>query len=198
MEQSAETPRKDLMERALAHYEKLSDMACHWNSIVPEAIRLWGSRDELAAENAALRAQVATLTAERDRLKAWVEHYADERNWTTATDFDNNYVIYCANFPMPGDGYFVAQEALAGGTQEPKSPTIQESIETIGAAFTADPEFRFGYQSAIVSILLDHPITNGIALGPANILADKILKKILPMANARASEALAGGENESK
>lgn len=72
------------------------------------------------AQNESLRAKVATLTAERDRLKACAEHYDDERNWTTATDFDNSYVIYSADFPMPSNGWAVAREALAGGENDSK------------------------------------------------------------------------------
>ena len=40
--ETCETPRKDLMKHALAHYEEISNLACHSSSIVPHAIRLWG------------------------------------------------------------------------------------------------------------------------------------------------------------
>jgi hypothetical protein len=64
-----------------------------------------------------LRADNARLLARCEQYEEALRHYADARNWTTATDFDNNYVIYSANFPMPGEGWAVAREALAGSEE---------------------------------------------------------------------------------
>lgn len=41
-EQSCEVPRAEQAQKALEHYDELSDRACHWYSLIPEAIKLWG------------------------------------------------------------------------------------------------------------------------------------------------------------
>ena len=52
--QSKKTPVKDLCESALEHYDVLSDQTCSYNSLIPEAIKVYQRvreyYDELKAE----------------------------------------------------------------------------------------------------------------------------------------------------
>lgn len=70
------------------------------------------SRDKAEAEVETLRATVATLTAERDRLKACAEHYAADETWEHNRDY---YRINIYDQYGPYDrrnGWCVAREAL--------------------------------------------------------------------------------------
>ena len=40
-EPSKEATHEELCNQALKHYEEISDAACHWNSVVPEAIKYY-------------------------------------------------------------------------------------------------------------------------------------------------------------
>jgi hypothetical protein len=40
-EKPSATPRHDLAEQARVHYEELSNAACSWNSVIPQAIDTW-------------------------------------------------------------------------------------------------------------------------------------------------------------
>jgi hypothetical protein len=99
------------MERLRAENAAMEEELSIGRELLDRAIK---ARDTAESKLATITAGLARLLARCEVLEKVRAHYADARNWTTATDFDNNYVIYSANFPMPGEGWAVAREALAG------------------------------------------------------------------------------------
>lgn len=45
-----QTPRHELVAKALKHYDEVSSQACSWNSLIPEAIKLWGQNIHQAVD----------------------------------------------------------------------------------------------------------------------------------------------------
>lgn len=57
-----EATRAELAQSAREHYEQLSNITCDWYSLIPEAIDYW-------EREPGLRAELESMTAERDALK---------------------------------------------------------------------------------------------------------------------------------
>ena len=62
-----QVPRADLMQGALDHYEEAAKAAYHWNSVIPEAIRLWGADPK--ATIAALEAQLVAANERAEKAE---------------------------------------------------------------------------------------------------------------------------------
>lgn len=61
-DKTCQVPRAELVQRALDHYDEISNQACHWMGIIPGAIRTWGELEE-GETVAGLRVEVALLRA---------------------------------------------------------------------------------------------------------------------------------------
>jgi hypothetical protein len=72
--QCKQTPRADLVADALEHYDALT-VGAEWKSLIPEAIRLWGTDPEQRIRN--LEAALAQAERERDEEHTAREHAAD-------------------------------------------------------------------------------------------------------------------------
>jgi len=80
--EECKTPLKDMCKSALEHYEQLAKDTCHWNSLIPEAIRFYEenfSRVELRVmPNEVVAGEIKARIDELERISKMRLEYKEE------------------------------------------------------------------------------------------------------------------------